>query len=433
MGLTTIMSDHRILFATDVPFWKMSDGAQQRISSLHRYLASHGHAVHVFYLGKVDEHSRELVTQQSIDLSQITSDQPPKNLLSRLQWYANATINQARQWLMRPSCSLTDEDGPRSLELDDFRWPWAMRRFRETVNLFKPTIIVFEYIKMGYLMDALSEDERASMKCVVDTHDILHRRASQFFENGFPHWLKINREQESKALEPYDLILAIQDKEAQILRSMAPNVETITVGHAVDLPAHAPCSKVENPGGKVRFGYIGSKNFSNWHAIQNFVENAWPAVVDKNSDTCELLVAGGICEWLETGASDHTSTISPESLKNVTLVGRVDEIKEFYAQIDVLINPVEFGTGLKIKNAEALSFGKQLITTTNGFDGMPESSRLACRVVESVSEMGDAINSMLLDPEAIAKMQVLASELAQTEFSERFAYSALSEWLNRQG
>ena len=99
--------------------------------------------------------------------------------------------------------------------------------------------------------------------------------------------------------------------------------------------------------------------------------------------------------------------------------------KNVFAEVEVT------KTGLKIKNAEALSFGKLLITTTQGFDGMPQSTRLACKVVNSVDEMGDAINSLTNDASSIRSMQSLAAQLAQTEFSPEFAYSELSEWIDR--
>ena len=89
-----------------------------------------------------------------------------------------------------------------------------------------------------------------------------------------------------------------------------------------------------------------------------------------------------------------------------------------------------FGTGLKIKNAESLRYGKLLITTTCGFDGMPEVTRLACMVVEGVNEMGLAINSVCSDLPSIRSMQNLAWELSQTEFSESHAYSELRRYLD---
>jgi len=429
-------SPHRILFATDVPFWRMSDGAHQRIASLYRYLAREPHVAKVFFLGSPDAESKRLA-ETWVDYEAFSSDRPPEKLASRIQWYADATWNQARQWLTAKPDNESINDGPRSLDLADFRWPWAIQRFREMVNRFQPDTIIFEYIKMGYLLEALSSEQRAQINCVVDTHDILHRRAEQFFSNGFPHWLMIDREQEAKALGQFDLIMAIQEQEARLLREMVPEKETITVGHAVDWDGNTPAVAAGSEHTSIeqlRIGYIGSKNFSNWSAIRKFLQSAWPNVLRKNGEFCQLLIAGGICEWLkgerEAGSADP-DPLAPSLLQSVQLLGKVGAIRDFYDQIDVLINPVEFGTGLKIKNAEALRFGKLLITTTQGFDGMPETSRLACRVVQSVEEMGEAINSLARDSDSIRAMQSLAGKLAKTEFSPEAAYSGLLEWIDR--
>ena len=385
----------------------------------------------------MDEASRKLANSQGIDCDAFTSDRPPQRLFSRVQWYADATLNQARHWLSRKSKSIPTTEGPGSLKLEDFHWPWAIRRFREVVQQYKPNTIIFEYIKMGYLMDALSEQQRRQINCVVDTHDILYRRAEQFFAHGFPHWLTIDRSEEAESLKQFDLIMAIQEHEAEEFREMAPATETIRVGHAVELTGNLkqpPQQFKETPIEQLRIGYIGSKNFSNWSAIRKFLRTAWPKVLQKNNDFCQLLIAGGICDWIQGQpdlADPDPGILTPEQLQSVQLLGHVGAIEQWYDQIDVLINPVEFGTGLKIKNAEALSFGKLLITTTQGFDGMPQSTRLACKVVNSVDEMGDAINSLTQEADSIRSMQSLAAQLAQTEFSPKFAYSELSEWIDR--
>jgi hypothetical protein len=199
---------------------------------------------------------------------------------------------------------------------------------------------------------------------------------------------------------------------------------------------------------KVVVGYIGSKNFSNWQAIREFLTTAWPVVLSRNPELCELVIAGAICDWFDTdgegqilfsrsddpAADPNVPAANPTqqtTIPQVRLLGRIDHVEDFYDAIDVVINPVQFGTGLKIKNAESLRFGKLLITTLNGFNGMPEATRLACMVVESVNEMGLAINSICNDLSTIRPMQQLALELSQTEFSESQAYSELRDYLHR--
>lgn len=436
------MSKQKILFATDVPFWQASTGAEQRIASLHRYLSTDDYQSQVFFLGRVSDAERELVNRHNVTLIENTSDQPPEKFTNRLRWYADATLNQARVWLNRESVSDLPADAPESLTLADFDWPWARTSFAETVEKFQPDVIIFEYIKMAYLVKALKPEQRERITCMVDTHDVLHRRAEQFFANGFPHWLKIDSNEEADVLRQFDVVMAIQDKEAELFRSLAPQPQTITVGHAVEAQ-DIPCVLENDEPERITIGYIGSKNFSNWQAIRNFIVKAWPTVLEKHANKCELVIAGAVCDWFEGSDSSAvpsqtsdtaTATVAqPITRENVRMLGRIDQVMEFYDQIDVLINPVEFGTGLKIKNAEALRYGKLLITTRNGFDGMPEATRLACKVVEDVDEMGMAINSLCTDLSSIRKLQSLALQLAQTEFSESQAYLELANKLSTAG
>lgn len=425
---------NKVLFATDVPFWLMADGAQQRIMSLYRFLRNSGCDSQVFFVGTTLTRDAVANCPEEVRLRPYTSSDPPRSLAGRLRWFANATMNQAMEWLTTAAGNQAVQ-GPESMTLEDFRWPWAAEKFREVVDELQPDLIVCEYVKMAYLLDALDQADRERIVCAVDTHDLLYKRAEHFQEHGFPHWLKIDRDEEASALQKFDLILAIQPHEAVEFKKLAPYATVLTVGHAVELANSHPAPLPEQDVGRLRVGYIGSKNYSNWYAIREFLNEGWPVVMERNRDECELVIAGGICEWIEQALTDAEGAppgaIPADRMQGVKCLGHVPTIDEFYSQIEVLINPVRFGTGLKIKNAEALSFARLLITTTAGFDGMPESTRMACMVVDSVPEIGEAINSLIQDRPAIRRLQNLALELSRTEFSADYAYRELAEWLER--
>ena len=72
----------------------------------------------------------------------------------------------------------------------------------------------------------------------------------------------------------------------------------------------------------------------------------------------ELAIAGSICEAL----SGH---------KDVVLMGMLDDLSTAYESAAIVVNPMQFGTGLKIKSLEAMSYSKPLVTTpTATFLGM---------------------------------------------------------------
>jgi hypothetical protein len=58
--------------------------------------------------------------------------------------------------------------------------------------------------------------------------------------------------------------------------------------------------------------------------------------------------------------------------KNVEIVGFVDDISPYYANAQAVITPIFSGAGMKIKVAEALSYGKTVIGTPFSFIGYPE-------------------------------------------------------------
>ena len=96
------------------------------------------------------------------------------------------------------------------------------------------------------------------------------------------------------------------------------------------------------------------------------------------------MIAGTICDWL---AQQQPLVVD----ERVLLMGRVDHIDNFYREIEIAINPVVFGSGLKIKTVEALQFGKTVLTTQHGMIGLEGIDDSACRSVECVENMADEL------------------------------------------
>ncbi|MEQ8811102.1 MAG: glycosyltransferase, partial [Imperialibacter sp.] len=105
--------------------------------------------------------------------------------------------------------------------------------------------------------------------------------------------------------------------------------------------------------------FVGSGNPINFHGINWFIESIWKDLKQQCPDA-QLLIAGSICDEKE----------KIRSLSGIFFLGRLQHVEEAYAQADICINPMQMGTGLKIKSVEALSFGKVLLTTSAGATGI---------------------------------------------------------------
>ena len=100
-------------------------------------------------------------------------------------------------------------------------------------------------------------------------------------------------------------------------------------------------------------------------------------------------------------------------------LGEVTNLKEVYEMADVVVSPVLFGTGLKIKNIESLGFSKPLVTTTAGAEGLEDGIGKAFFVANV--------------PEQFAEMtiQLLTNDILYSRQASE-AYHFAKDWNTRQ-
>lgn len=192
---------------------------------------------------------------------------------------------------------------------------------------------------------------------VIDTHDVFGGRAQRFAEIGLsPEWFHTSVAQEAAGLDRSDFIIAIQEGEAETLR-MRTKSRVRTVGY-LSAPNFQP-PPVHGAGSRLKVGYVGSGNPFNVSSMLSFADAVHAA--SHLTGRIEFHVAGSICAAL-VGASQA-----------FVLHGVVDNLAKFYRSIDVAVNPMTGGTGLKIKSLEALSFGKPLAATVGAMTGIDSS------------------------------------------------------------
>ena len=189
---------------------------------------------------------------------------------------------------------------------------------------------------------------------LIDTHDVFGDRHIVAKDAGLePVWFYTSSDLESWALKRADIVIAIQDKEAEHFRKIS-EIRVVTIGYIIPdqiLPVR------ERNGQPLKIGYLGSGNPFNVTSILNFFEDLDPSV--SANKAVEFHLAGTICK-----------AVSGRVENKVTYWGIVDDVADFYTDMDVLINPMVGGTGLKIKSVEVLAFGKPLLATKDAMVGI---------------------------------------------------------------
>lgn len=172
----------------------------------------------------------------------------------------------------------------------------------------------------------------------VNTHDVFSYRD---ILTGTPFtWMCTTPNEEAKGLQRAKKIFALQDEERIYFEHIAPKSEVSVVycPYRIDF---LPTANNHN------LLMLSSSNTFNVRGFKWFCDNVFPSIVEVFPDV-KVVVAGNICEEIpEYAENEHFS-----------LLGPVDDPSQFYRLGDVVINPCQTGTGLKIKTFEALSYGR---------------------------------------------------------------------------
>jgi len=251
---------------------------------------------------------------------------------------------------------------------------------------------------------------------MIDTHDIQHLRAKAGKEAGYDlSRIQVSRKEECRELKRADILLAIQSEEMEILRTMCPDSRIMLFEHGVPIP-----EREATPEDLMEVLFIANHYEPNIEGIKAFIELAWPTI-RKQHPKCRLTVCGRVCKALE-----------PE-LPGVDLMGIVPELESYYRRASIVINPVPFGTGLKIKTVEALVHAKCLITTDWGITGLPvpgEDAPEYC-VVRAIGDMAEPVIELLADVPRRVAIEEEALALACERFSPEGAYGELAALIRK--
>lgn len=171
---------------------------------------------------------------------------------------------------------------------------------------------------------------------------------------------------EKRYLKKYSEIIAVSENDKKLLlkhfvRETKINVQNNGIAK-INFLAKKDGAEI------IRIGYIGSmKHPPNIHAIKTLLNVILPSFAKKRR--VQLILAGD-----NSDAEIYKVTKNKEIINLVENMGLIDKVEDFYEQIDVLVAPIISGSGTRIKILEALSYGKAVITTAIGAEGLTINS-----------------------------------------------------------
>lgn len=240
---------------------------------------------------------------------------------------------------------------------------------------------------------------------------IMHDLFSQRDGKGADSVAALKPDEEVALLARSDWIIAIQQQERDFAASACPESEAVLAAMPADIVTEA------QPGEDNRLLFIGSDTAPNSVGLSWFFDEVWP-LVRGACPNAELDVLGTVSRKFDT-----------RNVLGVTFHGLVDDLDPFYRRAGVLVSPLTFGSGLKIKLVEALGQGKAVVATSITLQGVEDSCGPAVRCEDGAEEMAQAIIELLRSRPARLALAGRALACAREHFGTEAVHRELREKL----
>ena len=154
-------------------------------------------------------------------------------------------------------------------------------------------------------------------------------------------------------------VVCISPQEERVVLDRWPHVKTSLLGYGIPLEEYP---MLPPPLRANVLGFIGNyRHAPNADAAYWLVETLFPAVLKRIPDAQLLLCGVGFPEDLRGRCANHDS---------IRILDNVADLSTFYGSISVFVNALRTGRGLRTKVVEAAAYGRPIVSTPLGAEGL---------------------------------------------------------------
>jgi glycosyltransferase involved in cell wall biosynthesis len=253
--------------------------------------------------------------------------------------------------------------------------------------------------KMCYLDDLFSERYGAMLEAATRYPDVDLRPLGNFAAHvpsalrpfaDHPYsqrmLLRLERElvrhSEDRVVNRFDRTILISGKEAESLRQRCD----ASVDRVQSVPPliSKPSNERRAYGGGPQFVFLGLLSLPhNDDGLRMFLADVWPRVLQRLPGAELRVVGRHPRRLLRDRAARHADS--------VTLEGFVPELDAVLSRAAAMVNPLRFGSGVKLKIIEALGAGLPVVSTRIGADGLSVGAEYGILCADQADQFADAL------------------------------------------
>lgn len=165
-------------------------------------------------------------------------------------------------------------------------------------------------------------------------------------------------------------------------RHFPRSARRLVVPNAVTIPSEVPLPDAET------ILFLGAYLYGpNVAAAETLIQDVWPRV-HRRHPHARLLIAGAEPERIPSYAS------KPDG---VEFLGFVDDLESLYRRVQLVCCPVRVGGGTRIKILEAAAYGKPIVSTSVGAEGIGLRDGREILLRDDPAGLADACRQVLAD------------------------------------
>lgn len=201
-------------------------------------------------------------------------------------------------------------------------------------------------------------------------------------------------------------VLFVSKKEAELFKSLSDGARNIDyVNNGVDIDYFTPSEDFVSPyrDDETAIVFTGAMDYwANVDAVVWFVENVLPELLVNNTNVMFYIV----------GSKPSPIVRELQAHQNVTVTGRVEDMRPFLQYADVIVAPLRIARGIQNKVLEAMAMGKAVVASPQAMEGIDADTVGVC-VADSPKQFSKAVFEML----KLADYEPSNRAFVETEFS----------------
>ena len=207
-----------------------------------------------------------------------------------------------------------------------------------------------------------------------------------------------------------DLVWTVSEKERQQLLHQMPGLPAYLAPGGVDCGIIKPLSPKH--GKEILF--VGSLQYlPNVDGVHYLANQVMPEILKRCPEATLRVV----------GRQPDAHIMRLHNPPSIVITGEVDELEPYYRGCQLCIVPLRSGGGTRLKILEAMAYGRPVVSTTIGAEGIDIEHNRNILIADTPAEMAEAIHR-------IFNSRTLARELAaqgRSLVEERYDWRSISD------